>query len=99
MPGQGLHSFAADHAKNLILPKGLRKGDGGGGPLLRNSGGSLHSYSLPFLKNRMHCAEVLKELAFGHRCCTMGHKVERWSPVFGQCVKVDCHTLTKEEHP
>jgi len=24
---------------------------------------------------------------------------ERWSPKFGQCVKVDCHTLTKEEHP
>ena len=24
---------------------------------------------------------------------------QRWSPVFGQCVKVDCHTLTKEELP
>lgn len=24
---------------------------------------------------------------------------KRWSPIFGQCVKVDGRTLTKEEHP
>jgi hypothetical protein len=24
---------------------------------------------------------------------------KRWSPKFGQCIKVDSHTLTKEEHP